>query len=103
MHVIIQDPHILFRIVRIDCNEVGTLENFVPLRPALDDVSVGIGNNDAVLPFSVDAQFAVPAVGWSAWNLAGSAGSRQRSDCGITPGQAAYRELDAGTEVGKQL
>src|SRR5689334_9938585 len=30
MHVIIQDPNMLFRIVRIDGNEMGTLQNLIP-------------------------------------------------------------------------
>src|SRR5947207_394717 len=86
VHVIIEDPDVLFRIVRVDRNEVRALQNCVPLRPAFDDVSIGVGDHDAVLPFRVDAEFAVPAVGWSAGNLAGPAGSWKRRDCGVTPG-----------------
>src|SRR5262249_46204932 len=69
LHVIVDDPYVLFRIVRIDRDEMGTLQNFVPLGPALDDVSLRICDNNAVLPFRINAERARPAIGWSTGNL----------------------------------
>ena len=58
MHMVINDPHVLLRIVRIDCNEMGALQNLVPLRPAFHDISVGVCYNDAVFPLRVNSECA---------------------------------------------
>ena len=58
VHVIIQDPHMLFRIIGIDGNEVRSLQNFVPLSPPFDDVAVGIRDDNAVFPLRVNADCA---------------------------------------------
>src|SRR3989454_4305246 len=99
VHVIVQHPHILVRIVRIDGHKVRALQNLVPLGPAFDDVSVGVRHQDAVLPFRVDAECAVPPVRGSAGHGSGCASSGQRGSGRIAPGQAADRELNAWTEL----
>src|SRR5262249_17547177 len=62
MHVIVQDPYMFFRIVGIDRDEMGALENLVPLRPSLNDVAVRVGDDDAILPLSVDPKRSGPSL-----------------------------------------
>ena len=56
LHVVVDDPDVLLRIVRADVDRVRTPQQLVPLIPRLDDVAVGIGDDDAVLPLRVDAE-----------------------------------------------
>ena len=76
-HMIVDDPNVLFRIVRIDGDEVRSLQNLIPLGPSLDDVAVCVGDGDAVLPFRVDAHRPRPSVGGRAWNRAAGAAAGQ--------------------------
>ena len=55
VHVIVHYPDVLFRIVRIDGDEVRALEDLVPLRPLLDDVAVGVHDGEAMLPLGIHA------------------------------------------------
>src|SRR5467141_3654519 len=61
VHVVVHDPHVLFRIVGADVNGVRAAEDFVPLFPSLEDVSVAVVYDEAVLPLRVLVQF---AEGW---------------------------------------
>ncbi len=56
LHMIVYDPDMFLRVIRIDGDEVRALQNLVPLGPAFDDVAVGVGDGDAVFPFGVDAE-----------------------------------------------
>src|SRR5215467_8802097 len=103
VHVVIYDPDVLLGIVGIDGDEMRALEDFVPLRPALDDVAVGVGNGDAVFPFGVHADGSVPAVGGRARIGARGPAARKRSGGRVAPGKAADGELDAGAELRKQF
>src|SRR5579871_1786759 len=59
MHVVIHHPNMLFGIVWIDGHEMRTLQDFVPLRPALDDIALRIDYDDAVFPIGIDAEFSI--------------------------------------------
>src|SRR5882762_9118428 len=61
VHVVVHDPHVLFRIVGADVDGVRAAEDFVPLLPSLEDVSVAVVYDEAVLPLRVLVQF---AEGW---------------------------------------
>ena len=61
VHVVVDDPHVLLGIVRADVDRVRAPQQLVPLRPRLDDVAVRVDDDDAVLPFGVDAELAVRA------------------------------------------
>src|SRR5882672_10127671 len=61
VHVVVHDPHVLFRIVGADVNGVRAAEDFVPLLSSLEDVSVAVVYDEAVLPLRVLVQF---AEGW---------------------------------------
>src|SRR5262245_14433347 len=100
MHVIVQDPYMLFRIVWIDRNKVGALQNLVPLRPSFDEVTIGVRDDDAVLPFRVDAKRPIPPGGGISAIRPRSASARQRRNRRIAPGQPANWKLNARTELG---
>src|SRR5215467_8259228 len=76
MHVVINDPNVFVRVIGIDRNEVRTLQNLVPLRPAFDNVAVGIGHQDTVLPFCIHADCSGPPICWSSRNSSGAAAPR---------------------------
>src|SRR5262249_18435559 len=103
VHVVIYDPDVLLGIVGIDGDEMRALEDFVPLRPALDDIAVGVGDGDAVFPFGVHADGSVPAVGGRAGIGARGTAARERSGRGVAPGKTADGELNAGAEFGQEL
>jgi len=46
MRVVVDHPHVLLRIVGTDVDGVWTLEQLVPLRPLLDDLSLGVDDDD---------------------------------------------------------
>ena len=56
--VVVDDPDALLRIVRADVDGVRPPQHLVPLRPVLDDVAVGVDDDDAVFPAVVDAGLA---------------------------------------------
>src|SRR6202790_2193917 len=58
--LIVYDPNVFFRIVRIDGNRVRTLQHGIPLRPPLDNVAAGIHHHYAIFPTGIDAQLAAP-------------------------------------------
>src|ERR1035438_8612041 len=72
VHVVIDHPHMLFRIVRIDGDKMRALQDFVPLRPALDDVAFGIYDDDAVFPIRIDTELAVIQAHAVSWVLTGA-------------------------------
>ena len=59
LHVVVDDPDVLLRVVRADVDRVRPPQQLVPLLPPLDDVAVGVGDDEAVLPLRVDAELAV--------------------------------------------
>ena len=100
VHVIVDDPHVLFGIVGIDGDEVRALENFVPLRPGLDDFAVAVDDRQAVSPTSRRRpRVALPEFGSIVRILSGAAGAGQGGDGGVAPGQSADGELEARPEV----
>src|SRR5581483_6356830 len=92
----------LFRIVRIDRDIVRTLKYFVPLRPGLDDVAVGVHHRKAMLPFRVSAHSPLPELHAVCGILARAAGARQGRDGRVAPRQAADRVLKARPELRNQ-
>ena len=104
VHVIVDYPDMFVRIVGIDRDEVRALQNLVPLRPAFDDVAVGVRDDDAVFPLRIDAERSR-----SSHRLARresdpvAAAAGQRRGRRIAPGQPADRELNARTELRQQL
>src|ERR1019366_10438697 len=101
--VVVNDPNVFFDVVRVDGNVVGTLQDLVPLGPALHDVSLRIGNDDAVFPLRVNANFAKPPVCGSAGSGARGAATRKRRSRRVTPGQAADGECNTRAEFRYQL
>ena len=59
VHVIVDQPHMLFRIVGADVGRMRALEDLVPLRPLFDDVARAVDDDDAILPAGVDAELPV--------------------------------------------
>ena len=59
VHVVVDDPHVLLRIVGADVDRVRPLEDLVPLRPLLDDVALRVDDDEAVLPAGVHAELAI--------------------------------------------
>src|SRR5581483_4281293 len=101
VHVVVDDPDVLLRIVGVDGDVMRALENFVPLGPGFDDVAVGIHDGEAMLPFSVHADSALPELGAIVGILPGAAGARQRRYSGVAPGEASDGELQAGGDFGE--
>src|SRR5262245_8579919 len=103
MHMVVETPYVFLRIVGVNGDEMRTLKNLVPLRPTFDDVSIGVRNDYAVLPFCIHSKRAIPSVGRSTGFRSCRASSRQRRDRSIAPGQPSYWKLNARTELGQQL
>ena len=114
LHVVVDDPHVFLRIVRADVDRVRAPQQLVPLIPRLDDVAVGVRDDDAVFPLRVDAQravrraldpdgvvFAFPGRHPFSGVLIGAADSGKRGARRIAP-QAGHREADAGPELRQQ-
>src|SRR5581483_10317398 len=103
VHVIVNQPYVLLRIIRINRNIVRPLHDLVPLRPLLGDVAIAVDNRQAVFPFGIYADRALPEFGPIVRILASAAGARQRGNCSIAPWQAPDRKLNAWPEIGQQL
>src|SRR2546425_5187877 len=48
--VVVDDPDVLLGIIRVDVDRVRASQHFVPLSPLLDDVALGVEDEDEVLP-----------------------------------------------------
>ena len=59
LHVVVDDPDVLLRIVGADVDRVRAAEQLVPLLPGLDDLAVAIDHDHAVLPLRVHAELAI--------------------------------------------
>src|SRR5215471_9041849 len=103
MHMVVENPNVLLGIIGVNGDEMRPLENLVPLRPTFDDVSIGVRNDDAVLPFCIHPKRAIPSVGRSTGFRSSRASSGQRRDRSVAPRQPPYWKLNARTEVGQQL
>ena len=114
LHVVVDDPDVLFRIVRADVDGVRTAEQLVPLLPGLDDLAVAIHHHHAVLPFRVHAQLAIgrtldaevgslpfPSCQPLADVVVRSASARQRRHRCVAP-ESRYREADARPQLRQQ-
>src|SRR5205823_6195474 len=86
-------------IVGIHRHEMRTLQDLVPLRPALDDIAFRIDHDDAVFPVRIDAKFSVIETHAIFRILTRATRGGRRRHGRITPWQAPDREQDAGPEI----
>ncbi len=100
--VIVDDPHVLLRIPRVDVDSVRPPHHLVPLRPRFDDVAGGIEDDDGVLPARIDAHAPAPLllriVGVGA-RAAGAGRARGRTLGGVAPRYLSHRERQAGADL----
>ena len=78
------------------------LEKIVPLRPALDDVALGVDHHDAILPARVDAVLAFPVFRGVFGQITGGATAREARDGplrSVAKRHFAGREREAGTNL----
>ncbi len=114
LHVVVDNPHVLLGMVRADVHGMRAPQDLVPLRPRLDDVAVGVGDDDAVLPLGVDAKLSIrraldpehvvsafPRRQPLACVLIGSAGARERRLRRVSP-HPRHRKADAGAHLWQQ-
>ena len=103
--VVVDDPDVLLRIVGADGDEVRPLQHRVPLRPRVDQVALGVEDEDAVLPARVHAHLVAarfPRLDAVLGELPGAAVAGQAGGRRVAPRQAADRELDARPESGSR-